>query len=59
VLDVPLSRPRERNSAEFQKLRAQVLEALHLAETGGAASQNRSAVTSAPSGLTKSVAALV
>jgi 1H-pyrrole-2-carbonyl-[peptidyl-carrier protein] chlorinase len=35
VLDVPLPRPRERNSPEFQKLRAEMLEALHLAEGGG------------------------
>jgi ABC-type nitrate/sulfonate/bicarbonate transport system ATPase subunit len=35
VFDVPLARPRERNSAQFQKLRAELLEALHLAESGG------------------------
>ena len=42
VLDVPLQRPRERNSPEFQKLRAEMLEALHLAESGGAGSKSRS-----------------
>jgi ABC-type nitrate/sulfonate/bicarbonate transport system ATPase subunit len=42
VLDVPLKRPRERNSAEFQKLRGEMLEALHLAE-GGSGSKSRSA----------------
>jgi ABC-type nitrate/sulfonate/bicarbonate transport system ATPase subunit len=42
LIDVPLPRPRERNSAEFQNLRAQVLEALHLAETGGVGVKNRS-----------------
>jgi ABC-type nitrate/sulfonate/bicarbonate transport system ATPase subunit/flavin-dependent dehydrogenase len=35
VLDVPLPRPRERNSPEFLELRGEMLEALHLAETGG------------------------
>ncbi len=42
VIDVPLQRPRERNSAEFQKLRGEILEALHLAESGGAGSKSRS-----------------
>src|SRR5262249_31916588 len=31
VLDNPLRRPRDRNSPEFQKLRAEILEILHLA----------------------------
>jgi FADH2 O2-dependent halogenase len=35
IMDVPLPRPRERNSPEFLQLRAEMLEALHLAETGG------------------------
>jgi NitT/TauT family transport system ATP-binding protein/sulfonate transport system ATP-binding protein len=34
VLDIPLDRPRERNSPEFQRLRAELLEALHIAERG-------------------------
>jgi sulfonate transport system ATP-binding protein len=42
VLDVPLGRPRERNSPEFQKLRGEVLEALHLAESGSVGKKNRS-----------------
>ncbi len=42
VLDVPLSRPRERNSPEFQKLRGEIIEALHLAESGGPGSKSRS-----------------
>jgi ABC-type nitrate/sulfonate/bicarbonate transport system ATPase subunit len=43
VFDVPLARPRDRNSHVFQNLRAEVLEALHLAGTGGVDSRNRSA----------------
>jgi sulfonate transport system ATP-binding protein len=35
VLRVQLERPRQRNSAEFQKLRSDIIEALHLAESGG------------------------
>jgi ABC-type nitrate/sulfonate/bicarbonate transport system ATPase subunit/flavin-dependent dehydrogenase len=35
IMDVPLPRPRERNSREFQDLRAEMIEALHLAESGG------------------------
>jgi sulfonate transport system ATP-binding protein len=42
VLDVPLERPRERNSPEFQKLRAEMIEALHLAEGGGISKKGRS-----------------
>jgi 1H-pyrrole-2-carbonyl-[peptidyl-carrier protein] chlorinase len=41
VLDVPLPRPRERNSPEFQELRAEMLEALHLAEGGVAGNKSR------------------
>lgn len=42
VLEVPLERPRERNSPEFQKLRAEILETLHLVESGGAGGKHRS-----------------
>lgn len=48
VLDVPLERPRERNSAEFQELRAEILDALHLAENGGARNKSRFAIRCAP-----------
>ena len=34
VLDVPLARPRQRNSAPFMELRAQILEMLHFAGNG-------------------------
>jgi 1H-pyrrole-2-carbonyl-[peptidyl-carrier protein] chlorinase len=40
VLDVPLERPRQRNSPEFQALRTEILDALHLAE--GAENKRRS-----------------
>jgi len=33
VVDINMPRPRERNCPEFQKLRAEIIEALHLAET--------------------------
>jgi NitT/TauT family transport system ATP-binding protein/sulfonate transport system ATP-binding protein len=46
VFDVPLPRPRERNSLEFQKLRAELLEALHLAESGGVIKGRSAASTS-------------
>jgi len=36
IVDVLLPRPRERNSPEFQKLRTEIIEALHLAENCGA-----------------------
>jgi sulfonate transport system ATP-binding protein len=35
VLDVTLPRPRRRNSPEFQELRDEILEALHLAKSNG------------------------
>jgi ABC-type nitrate/sulfonate/bicarbonate transport system ATPase subunit len=34
VLDVPLARPRQRNSVPFLELRAQILEMLHFAGNG-------------------------
>jgi ABC-type nitrate/sulfonate/bicarbonate transport system ATPase subunit len=34
VVDVPLERPRERNSPQFMELRAEILEMLHFAEKG-------------------------
>ncbi len=37
IIDVPLPRPRDRNSAEFQTLRSEILAALHLAESGSPA----------------------
>jgi ABC-type nitrate/sulfonate/bicarbonate transport system ATPase subunit/flavin-dependent dehydrogenase len=42
IFDVPLARPRQRNSPEFQALRAEMLKALHLAE--GGQSRGRSAM---------------
>jgi NitT/TauT family transport system ATP-binding protein/sulfonate transport system ATP-binding protein len=45
VLDVPLKRPRERNSPEFQELRAIALDTLHLAEGGGVNRNGRCNVT--------------
>jgi ABC-type nitrate/sulfonate/bicarbonate transport system ATPase subunit len=40
VLDVPLKRPRQRNSAEFLRLRATILEMLHFAGGGEPAPGN-------------------
>ena len=57
MLDVPLERPRERNSPEFQKLRGEILAALHLAESGGAGSNGRS-TGDMPGGLSSQVQAL-
>lgn len=34
IIEVPLPRPRHRNSREFQELREEILQALHLAEGG-------------------------
>jgi ABC-type nitrate/sulfonate/bicarbonate transport system ATPase subunit len=42
-LDVPLPRPRQRNSSEFLNLRSEILELLHLA---GAPSKSSSRVPS-------------
>ena len=42
IIDVPLPRPRDRNSAEFQTLRSEILAALHLAESGSAGNKNHS-----------------
>jgi ABC-type nitrate/sulfonate/bicarbonate transport system ATPase subunit/flavin-dependent dehydrogenase len=42
IFDVPLSRPRHRNSPEFQELRAEMLQALHVAEGGSPENKNRS-----------------
>jgi ABC-type proline/glycine betaine transport system ATPase subunit len=45
ILDVPLQRPRERNSPEFQALRTEALEILHLAESGGIGQNGRCSAT--------------
>ena len=42
IVDVPLPRPRDRNSAEYLTLRTEILDALHLAESGSSGSKNRS-----------------
>jgi ABC-type nitrate/sulfonate/bicarbonate transport system ATPase subunit len=42
IVDVPLPRPRDRNSAEYLALRTEILDALHLAESGSSGSKNRS-----------------
>src|SRR5437762_4874862 len=41
VLDVPLARPRDRNSPKFQKLRAEILQILHLAGNEGPKTKGR------------------
>jgi ABC-type nitrate/sulfonate/bicarbonate transport system ATPase subunit/flavin-dependent dehydrogenase len=46
VLDVPLDRPRDRNSPAFQKLRAEILDILHLADSNAA--QKPSAAVAVP-----------
>jgi NitT/TauT family transport system ATP-binding protein/sulfonate transport system ATP-binding protein len=42
VLDVALPRPRHRNSPEFQELRYEILDALHLAKSNDGSSNGRS-----------------
>jgi ABC-type nitrate/sulfonate/bicarbonate transport system ATPase subunit len=39
IVDVPLPRPRDRNSAQFQTFRSEILAALHLAESGSSATK--------------------
>jgi 1H-pyrrole-2-carbonyl-[peptidyl-carrier protein] chlorinase len=55
IMDVPLPRPRERHSPEFLALRAEMLDALHLAEGGVVKLGSKPAATTSTEDVAKRV----